>query len=165
MDRVRIANATAWWTITTWAVYAASVGIVAFPFNGGKVALLGLALCGVAAGFMLLRGAKWSRTALAVAYLALLVYSADHLSLLVDKVLATEAINTADALGVLARLYVGLLNVDMLLGVAALYREVVMPALQLGALILVSAVWIKDAMPPNSTVETDARKSGARGSL
>ena len=157
MGRVPMAKAIAWWTIITWGAYAACIGIVAFPFNGGKVALLGLALWGVTAGSMLLRNSRWSRTALVVAYLVLFAYSADHLVLLVDKVLATEATKTTShAVGLIAQLYRDLLSTDMHLGIAAVYREIVMPALQLGASILVSAVWIKAAMPPNSALLTDA---------
>ena len=109
---------------------------------------------------------------LLAAYALLIVWLGVYWVGLVDKILAHEEIKTlSQALFRVWRTFELAFSPSATHGnvlgvVATLYREILMPALQILAVIaLLTWAAIGRMMPPNSTVETDARKSGARGSL
>jgi hypothetical protein len=163
----------AWWTLITWSLYAASfVTSLAFYLTGRNVLWFALALLGLVGGLMALRNVRGWRPILCAAYGLVIAWSLVYWLGIIDKILIHEEIKTLSQ----AFLRIGQMvsiafsaavqHGTMIGWLSTYYREILMPLLQVVAVIAL-LLWVvtQRLMPPNTTVETDARKSSARGSL
>jgi hypothetical protein len=171
-DRERTQNVIAWWTVITWAVYAASFPTyLAFSLTVGKVALFALAVAGLLGGVMALRNASGWRPTLYAAYGLMIVWSLIYWLGLIDKILFHEETKTMSQVFLRLSQMVSMSfssavqHGGMVGTLSTFYREILMPVLQVAAVIAL-LLWAgpRQPMSPNSTAETDGRKSVARGS-
>jgi hypothetical protein len=167
-DRIRLV--IAWWTVTTWALYVAS--FLTF-FSGENIAWFVLALSGLVGGVMALGRVPGWRPTLLITYGLVLAWSLIYWLGLVEKILIHEDEKTlAQALLRLGQMVslgfsTAIQHGGMLLlgALSTFYREIMMPILQVVAVVALT-LWAlsRRSVPPNPTVERDARKSGARPS-
>lgn len=154
LDRLAQSKPFAWWTLVLWVLFVLSVipGHMARDADYLVVSWWIAAAAGIAAGVIGLRGSRaWLTWALLAAVL-LVVSSGAYWSLLIEKLMAQDERNAVTT--VLLRIWQmasGGLQTGIRDGMAhwafaTVYREMLMPVLQLLTLAIVGCLWI--AMRP-----------------
>jgi hypothetical protein len=143
-DQSRLA--IAWWTILTWAAYVAAFPTLLLfwiPPSSLNIAWFGLALLGLVGGVMALRNMRGWRPILYVAYALVIAWSIYYWVGIIEKILVPEEEKTlAQAF---SRIWLMVTmsfssaerNGGMLGTISTWYREIAMPVLQLGAVLVI----------------------------
>lgn len=161
LDRIAQAKPVAWWTLILWVLFVLSV-IPGHMARGGLDYLVVswwiAAGAGVAAGVIAIRGGRvWAAWAL-VAAVVLVVSSGAYWSILFDRLIPHDERNAVTT--VLQRVWLmasGGLQTGARSGMtpwvlATVYREMVMPIVQLLALVIAGCLWV--AMRPRAEQRT-----------